>query len=632
MNKMKKNYLMFAALVATTLGFTACSSDDGLASAEQEERGVVKTEFTIAFPQKAVAGTRMAAGNVQLNPSNFRGISGMKLYPFIGESINGETVLQFPQINLYDGTVANILVDGNSFYKSTNSHLYQDVDIPIGTKTFMFYGVASKTNELASVVGALIPTEASVNQALSVIKFSPSPICSNPPVDANGVLTATSNGGLLATYLTSIAVAQAADDNVWATTVNVPLKSLYEKFITMKAGSWTNAMAVVSEIYDGVKTALSSDNDKTVALKSAIKTAILANANVSEGSGGALSFTEHAFGDYPNDLGLPDGAAYILWNGSAFEERKSNGTSGWNMADFEKYAYPAELYYHVISNLKTSTKSESSHYTGDKGINTEGTAYTNWKTLVDDNYKDGGSVTSATRSIAIVKQVQYAVGRLDVKVQASSSLKDNAGANVTIGTNTFKVTGLLVNGQKAVDYKFNQLSTEPSYTLYDKVIKDENGADVYMTTSTSNPFYTLVLETPAYGYIENNTIVSTNDTKEAAKVRIAVEFLNKSGQTLVGRDGGLIYPNTKFYLIGTLDPSKNDGVTSTAGHTNCVDANNELIMKAFMQDYNTTVTLEVTDLTKAYNVLPDLSLPKLELGLSVDVDWKSGITQTLDIE
>lgn len=628
MDKMKKYLMLFAALVVTTVGFTACSSEDDLSSEEQaEERGVVKTEFTIAFPQKAVQGTRMAASNVQFQPSQFRGISSMELYPFRAVSISGETPLEFTQINLYDGSTLNALSGSNSFYFSTNSHLYQDVDIPLGTKTFMFYGVASKTNESASAVGALIPTKATVGQNLSVFKFSPSPICPTPPVDANGYLTDTSNGGQLATYLTSIATAQAANDNVWATTLNVPLKSLYEKFITMKAGSWTNAMAVVSEIYNGVKTALSSDNEKTVALKTAIKNAILANTNVSEGANGGLSFTTTAFGGYPKDLGLPDGAAYIQWTGSAFKELKSNGSTGWNMANFEKYAYPAELYYHVISDIKTSEKSESSHYTGDPGLNTTGTtAFTNWNNLVNTNYTAGGTVTSSTRSIAIVKQVQYAVGRLDVKVRAAmTSLNDNAGASVNIGSNTFKVTGLLVNGQKAVDYKFNQLSTEPAYTLYDNVIKDSNGSDIYMTTSESNAFYTLVLETPEYG--------TTAATKEAAKVRIAVEFENNSAQTLVGRDGGLIYPGTKFYLIGTLDPSKNDG-TSAEGHTSYYtdNTNTTLITKAFMQDYNTVVTLAVSDLTKAYNVLPDLGLPRLEMGLSVDVDWKPGIIQTLDIE
>lgn len=628
MNKMKSTtrlLLLMTLFVVSAISFTACSSEDDLAA--DQERGVVKTEFTIAFPRKAVQGTRMATDKVQLLPSNFRGISSMELYPFTEATIDKDTKLKYTQINLYDGETSNTLSGSNSFYLSTNSHLYQDVDIPLGTKTFMFYGVASKTNEQAANVGELIPTKATVGQTLSSIKFSPSPICANPPIasgDETGtILSSTSNGGQIAAYLTSIAEAKATDNNTWATTDNVPLKSLYETFITMRAGSWANAMAVIKQIYAGVKTSLSSDRQTTKDLKTAIKNAILSNSNVTENDG-ALSFTDGAFGDYPKDLGLPDGAAYIMWDNGAFKELISNATTGWNMASFKNYAYPAELYYHVISDIATSEESEANHYTGTSGLNTSGsTAYTNWNTLVTNKFTAGGSVTSKTRSIAIVKQVQYAVGRLDVKVKASmASLTDNDGTSVTIGNNTFKVTGLMVNGQKAVDYKFNQLSGEDSYTIYDNMIKDSDGNDVYMTTSMSNPFYTLVLETPEYG--------SSETSKTAAKVRIAVEFLNNSSQTLVGRSG-LIYPGTKFYLVGTLDPSKNDGTTTTEGR-NYRDKNGELIKKAFMQDYNTEVTLEVTDLKKAYNVLPDLTLPKLEMGLSIDVDWNQGIIQTLDIE
>ena len=68
MNKMKKYLMMFAALVATTVGFTACSSEDDLASAEQgqeQERGVVKTQFTISIPQVTSGTTRMTAAVVQ---------------------------------------------------------------------------------------------------------------------------------------------------------------------------------------------------------------------------------------------------------------------------------------------------------------------------------------------------------------------------------------------------------------------------------------------------------------------------------------------------------------------------------------------------------------------------------------
>ena len=93
----------------------------------------------------------------------------------------------------------------------------------------------------------------------------------------------------------------------------------------------------------------------------------------------------------------------------------------------------------------------------------------------------------------------------------------------------------------------------------------------------------------------------------------------------------MIYPQCKFYLTGTLDPALNDGQEVT-GHTNYKDANNNLIKKAFMQDYTTTANLKISSLMNAYNTLPDLALPQMEMGLSVDLNWKTGISQNINIE
>ena len=640
MNKMKKNFLMFAALVAATLGFTACSSENDLPNEDPNERGVVKTQFTIAFPRKAVQGTRMAAGNVQLAPSDFRGITDIELYPFMEASIDGNTTLQFPKIKLYEGTTEGTLAGASSFYVTSNSHLYQDVDIPIGTKTFMFYGEATRNNQDADVIGKLEPTKATSGQKLSTIKFSPSVIWkSTSDADENGVIKEDKEGGKLALYLTGIANAKASNDatNTWANTKNVPLQELYTNFTSMKAGSWANAKSVVKQLYEAVKTPLTSDSQTTIDLKAGIKSAILNSTyQVTEtGTGDAVTVSfGYNFGEYPRNYKLPDGAAYIKWQDGAFHEKTNNETTGWNMASFAKYAYPASLFYHVISDLVTSNTSKSTLYTGNPGVGSTGTPAgsteaSNWAAIVS-NYTDGTAVAKETRAIAIVKQIQYAVGRLDVKLFTEvTSFQDKKGTNtVTIGGTTFLVTGLLVNGQKAVDYKFNQKTDEENeYTLYDQNIKarvNSADADVYMTTTASQPFYTLVLETPEYG--------ETEALKTAAKVQIAVELENNTEYTFAGRDGW-VYPHTRFYLVGTIDPSKNDGGTENNGTgTNYRDGNGQLIKKAFMQDYNTQVTLKLTDLSKAYNVLPDLSLPRLEMGLSVDVTWKPGLEQEITVE
>ena len=78
MNKMKKYLLMLAALFVVAITFTACSSEDDLANAEEEqeqERGVVKADFTISFPKQMSGTTRQSTAIVQGQSTPvFRGI------------------------------------------------------------------------------------------------------------------------------------------------------------------------------------------------------------------------------------------------------------------------------------------------------------------------------------------------------------------------------------------------------------------------------------------------------------------------------------------------------------------------------------------------------------------------------
>ena len=137
----------------------------------------------------------------------------------------------------------------------------------------------------------------------------------------------------------------------------------------------------------------------------------------------------------------------------------------------------------------------------------------------------------------------------------------------------------------------------------------------------SRKTHTLVLQT-----------LDANADAANSKVKIAVEFQNNSGKTIIGRQGELIYPGTKFYLIGVLDPADNTTQTydgSTADPTNHPEL---IIKKAFVQDYVTTAQFVVKSFQNAYNMLPDMRSPKLEIGMSVDLTWKTGITQTIEIE
>jgi hypothetical protein len=56
------------------------------------------------------------------------------------------------------------------------------------------------------------------------------------------------------------------------------------------------------------------------------------------------------------------------------------------------------------------------------------------------------------------------------------------------------------------------------------------------------------------------------------------------------------------------------------------------LTQVFKQDYYTTIEATVSNLKKAYNVVPDLRLPQLELGLSVNLTWQAANTYSVTLE
>ena len=636
MNKMKKNFLMFAALVATTLGFTACSSDDDLASAEQEARGVVKTEFTISIPQRTSGVTRMTTATVQgqmsgnaQNPT-FRGIQDIFLYPLPGsatylKTTAGASATNLPKaVTLFKGTSANgwdgpssntsnNMIDApTSTYSSLNSsssHLYKDVEIPIGTSSLMFYGEALRTTSSTDFQNGAIKKnldESSIK--LSDIRFWPRGI-----VTTNEV---TSNGENIAKYMTAIAQATG-----WSTTKDVALATMYERFTSTRAGSWRNVKAIVQELYSDIYSRTTNGHtDETpnsvLAEANAIKDAILdftigttSTKFVTSSNGSTLTFVDDkTLGTYPEDMRLPDGAAQISWDNTNTDASKwqfnaltATGNTGLNVAALTSYAYPAPLYYQVLSDIRVS---ESSKYSAYSTYNKWSDVLSAYETVPDsDPVQYYREVTSKTRSIAVDDQIQYAVGRLDLTVQASSfSMKDFSGSNVSATGENFKLTGVFIDGQKEVDYQFHPVTyatttdenNAVSYTVYDN---DING-NIYLTSDAPTVMnHTLLLE-----------------SKAGQAINIALEFLNNSTKTIIGKNNCIIHPGCKFYLKGVLDPSS------------------KTIKNVFKQDYITKATLTVPNFQNAYNILPDLRAPELELGMSVNLTWEKGETYAINIE
>ena len=119
--------------------------------------------------------------------------------------------------------------------------------------------------------------------------------------------------------------------------------------------------------------------------------------------------------------------------------------------------------------------------------------------------------------------------------------------------------------------------------------------------------YTLVLD--------NKDTSSESATQ--SNVNVVIELENKAGD-FYGVDG-LIPKDSKFYLAGTLDLSKNN--TTEDG---------KMLDHVFINDHTTVANFTITNLKKAYNCIPDLRTSKINVGLAVDLKWESGIN--FDVE
>lgn len=320
----------------------------------------------------------------------------------------------------------------------------------------------------------------------------------------------------------------------------------------------------------------------------------------------------NSLNEFPRNLNLPDGVATLSWTTEGFAyNTPGNVTIGTgNSINYQKICYPAELSYFVNTTTMVSDKDMSN-------LN-DFPAYNDWTNPTGANWTgknfDEKAVENSTRTVGLKDPVQYSVAVLKSTVRCNAAtLKDNAkqagsldeDQQISVPTDGFKVTGILIGGQPAsVDWKYEPKATGESFanTIYDNVM---NGAPMYAKneTSASNANYTLVFD--------------NKKSDSQSPVYVTIELENNSGQAFYGKDG-IIQKDTKFYLVGQLNPNKEDLPKPTG------------VNRVFMQDYVTTANFKITDLKSAYNCIPDLRTSGINVGLAVDLDWKSGIT--FDVE
>ena len=623
---MKKNLFiigMGAMALATPLFLSSCSSSDDIADAPSTNNSeAVKTSFTLSVgipgggSSNAKPMTRMGEDitQAQTTPA-FRGMDNMTLIPFTTKEAikTSDTRAGNTNINLPNTTV-NTLLSGQ-ITTTGNAHVYTDVSVPVGVASFLFYGKAVDDNAGtdASTPADMFKYGSLTTAGLSAgapkdISFTPKQIYSTNAVDAKAKSIVEYLNKIASTSYTDNSKTPAEEHKWSAVTADAQgqgsaLATLYKNFTSLTAGSSASVQEAVQELYTSLNSLLTGNQtDVNKGIINAIITNIKAGATV--GTDGTVALNADYTG-FPADINLPDGAVTVKFENGAFTAQTSATytTDGTQVAALSDYVYPANLWYRANTLIKTSDKVLTDKYV-------DGTA---WDAILA-NYDGDGVVKNSTASIALKDQIQYAVGRLKMTVKvAEGTLYDGNGETVTVPTEGFPVSAVLIGDQRKVDFQFAPVSkTEKQYTIYDKELTGINA-----TTTASKANNTLALETPA----DEN-------------VNVLLELTNNTGKRFKGKNG-YIPAGGKFYLLGTLTPSngKVDGQASTT------------LKQVFKQDYVTTANFTIQKNAKdastnpnqdkglgaAYNVIPDLRTPALSIGLSVDLTWQSGLTFNVDL-
>ena len=539
---------------------TGCSEDGALLQDTNNGEPVAAAVAFAVNNHNNTASSRMSSAVVQEEGQPYRGIEMRKIIPF---AVKGKiTSTDMPKVFQVVGN-GEKPVDARAYYYYDKCSLMQ------GVASFLSYGRAPQiTPENKAANGSIVETFADL--APKNIRFS---------LESISQKVANTVAKSLANYMTQIATAKG-NEIAWKDAPSNTLKLIFLNFtnqVEMSLGGSVlpGSSANIKAYTQALKTTLNSLS--LTGDDEAIRTAIIAK----------IDAYNNDWNGFPASLGLPDGAAAVRWDGTKFVAEVSN-TSLADINGIDRFAYPAEIYYYGNSRIKTSN------------IDNRKTSYSDqdWSDVLADYEYDNSAVGSNTQAVAIIEPLQYAVAKLQIKLKETEyNLTDAKGTAVEVGTNNFPLTGIIVGGQMPVGFDFTPTTSYPVYSEADmKYIYDNQLPALYLSSEVDATLLT------------NTLVLQTYDNK---KVPVALEFINNSDKDFVGVDG-IVYKGTKFYLVAEIDPSEFSE-----------DPRTEIRDRVFTQDYTTTLNMKVTGLAKAYNVVPNLLSPRLELGIELVTRWVS---------
>lgn len=574
--------------------FASCANDD---VSQQTAQQPVTVDFALTVAKFASQGT---SGTTRMVSANTVGTNSDEwLQCAVPFTVTDATVSEPVGVsNTHTSSPIGYFDQPRSDY----AYFTSSCDFNQGTNAILAYATPKTTSSSFWEKGALDATfndyqPANISFRLKTIQTTESYLGTEEvktiPEQLTDYLTAIANTSIGTGDATKTWKAYATSE-----TMNNDLKLLFKNFTNQLSddvgevlpGSSANIRAWVTELWTQLNSLTSLTGDDAD-IRDAIKTKIEEKLDVSTTPTDWKSDVKTAWDDFPASFHLPDGAAVVRWDGEKFVPETQTTTIA-DINNLDRLTYPAEIYYYGNSATWVSSEKLSDNFS----------TKDNWNDVLSGFTQ--GPVASNTKTVAMFDPLEYGVAQLKVQLQqTASSLQDSQNNDVTVGGNKFKLTGIIVGGQLPVGFDFRPETIYPLYSEADmRFIYD---SDVNTNGSTDAPFY--LSTSTNENYIQ--TLVLQSYTGRSLK--LVLEFENNS-QDFKGNNG-TVYKGTKFYLVGEVVPE-------------IVDNPNVYQNRVFTQDHITTVKVTVTSLAKAYNVLPNLMSPRLEMGLELTPKWVQATT------
>jgi hypothetical protein len=627
---------MMGVVLLMALLMGACSSGEDLDEGEKPVQ-MIMTRLNFSLPSR-IAGkkaqpTRMSDDVTQAKGENgqFRGIDAIHMLCYKESPTASSNKI---------GNIIELNTKSNDVTEEVTQDDYalsKEIDVPVGTSYFGFYASAEEEavptmseHERRMHYGVVeaVGIDKRSYQGNNAIRFKPVPICTS-----NEKLGGSSKGLALLNLLNSLInislKSVPAPNNRWETAENLYLYEAYQRLTQMTTLSSDHVQRMLGFILKLINQ--EAPDDRTDALVAAITQEIKDHCNpesVPDIENGEIVLMD-SYQGFPDDIHLPSGAARIKWNAdlSRFEAAEQDYGKGLTVPSMNDYVYPMSLQYQIFSDIVASDELVINSVNEEGEIvPPESAEYKNWSELLEKGYGEDAekSVQPTTRSVAMVKQVEYAVGSLALRARIlpSGNFYDANGKLVDVSEG-FTLKGYIVGGQREVDYNYQPVSDSHVYAIYDTDL------DPAITSITQHTW--AEAESDKFDYILG---LSTMTDKN---IYLAMELVNNCPD-FQGADGIIVHGAT-FYLVANLELPENIYGEDIPKQIFCKDRATrvDLTITNGWPDKNgdgkpDPDTDETTGLPKPINGLatatyglPDLEIPHPTLGLSVNLSWGEGL-------